>query len=65
MLVTMNMPARIVVMRESTLAEPRGPKAVWVTPPPKALARSWPLPCWSSTTPIRNRQAKTCTTRMA
>ena len=56
-LVTMKRPARIVVARESTLAEPRGPKAVCVPPPPKALARSWPLPCWSSTTPIRNRHA--------
>jgi len=54
---TMKSPARMVVARESTLADPRGPKAVWVPPPPKALARSWPLPCWSRTTAIRNRQA--------
>src|SRR5262249_3533088 len=54
-LVTMKAPARIVVARDSTLAEPRGPKAVWVPPPPKALARSWPLPCCRRTTPIRNR----------
>src|SRR6185503_14824629 len=55
--VTMNTPARTVVALVSTLAEPRGPKAVWVPPPPKALARSWLLPCWRSTTPIRKRQA--------
>ncbi len=61
-LVTMNSAARMVVARESTLAEPRGPKAVWVPPPPNALARSWLLPCCSSTTAIRNRQAMTCRT---
>jgi hypothetical protein len=44
-LVTMKTPARIVVALESTVADPRGPKAVWVPPPPKALARSCPLPC--------------------
>src|SRR4029453_4572443 len=32
-LVTMKSPARTVVARESTFAEPRGPKAVWVAPP--------------------------------
>lgn len=61
-LVTMKRPARIVVARERTLAEPRGPKAVWVPPPPKALARSWPFPCWSSTTPIRKKHAMMCRT---
>jgi hypothetical protein len=44
-LVTMKRPARMVVARERTFADPRGPKAVWVPPPPKALARSWLLPC--------------------
>jgi hypothetical protein len=52
----------MVVAFESTFADPRGPKAVWVPPPPNALARSWFLPCWSSTTPIRNRQAITWNT---
>jgi hypothetical protein len=56
-LVTMNRAARMVVARERTLAEPRGPKAVWVPPPPNALARSWLLPCCSSTTPMRKRHA--------
>src|SRR6185503_11246376 len=59
-LVIMKRPARIVVALDRTLADPRGPKAVWVPPPPKALARSWFLPCWRSTTPIRNRQAMMC-----
>ena len=58
----MNSAARIVVARESTLAEPRGPNAVWVPPPPKALARSWLLPCCSRTTPMRNRHAMMCST---
>jgi hypothetical protein len=35
-LVTMKSPASTAVARESTLAEPRGPKAVWLPPPPKA-----------------------------
>ncbi len=61
-LVTTKTPARIVVARDSTVAEPRGPKAVCVPPPPKALARSWPLPCCSNTTAIRNRHAITCRT---
>ena len=42
-LVIMNTPARIVVARDRTLAEPRGPKAVCVPPPPKALAKVLPL----------------------
>src|SRR5204863_7382863 len=64
-LVIMKTPARMVVARDSTLAEPRGPKAVWVPPPPKALARSWFLPCCSRTTPMRNRHARTCTRMIA
>ena len=28
----------------------RAPNAVWLPPPPNALAMSPPLPCWSSTT---------------
>ena len=30
----------------------RGPNEAWLPPPPKAPARSAPLPCWSSTTKI-------------
>src|SRR5260370_21350775 len=55
---SMNMTAHQVVALESTLAAPRGPKAVWLPAPPKAPARSAALPLWSSTTMIRTRQFK-------
>ena len=64
MLVIMKTAARPVVMRESRVTDPRGPKAAWVPPPPNALARSWPLPCWSRTTAIRKKHAIRCRIRM-
>jgi hypothetical protein len=56
---TMNIMAHHVVARESTVAAPRGPKAVWLPAPPKAPAMSAALPLCSSTTMIRNRQFTT------
>src|SRR6266566_313104 len=54
----MNMMAHHVVARESTLAAPRGPKAVWLPAPPNAPARSAALPLWSSTTTISTKQLR-------
>jgi len=51
--VTMNAAAAIVVAFDSSVAEPRGPKAVCEPIPPNAPARSAALPLWSSTTMIR------------
>ena len=48
-----------VVALVSTVAAPRGPKAVWLPWPPKAAAKSPLLPLWSSTTAIRNKQTIT------
>src|SRR5206468_10958908 len=56
---TMNITAHQVVARESTVAAPRGPKAVWLPAPPKAPAMSAALPLCSNTTMIRNRQFTT------
>src|SRR5712692_10859011 len=56
---TMNITAHQVVARESTVAAPRGPNAVWLPAPPKAPAMSAALPLCSSTTMIRNRQFTT------
>jgi hypothetical protein len=56
-LLTMNTPARMVVARDRRFADPRGPNAVCVPPPPNALARSWFFPCCSRTTPMRKREA--------
>jgi hypothetical protein len=60
MLVIMKTAPRMVVRRERRFAEPLGPNAVWEPPPPNALARSWPLPCWSKTTQIKKILANTC-----
>ena len=57
--VTMNMIADHVVARESAVAAPRGPNAVWLPCPLKAAAISEPLPLWSSTTIIRNKHTAT------
>jgi len=57
--VIMKMIADQVVSLVSRLAAPRGPNAVCEPWPPKALARSADLPCWSSTTPMRKRQTTT------
>jgi hypothetical protein len=56
---SMNMTAHHVVALESTLAAPRGPKAVWLPAPPNAPARSAALPLWSKTTTINTRQLAT------
>src|SRR5947209_8708540 len=53
---TMNITAHQVVARESTVAAPRGPNAVWLPAPPKAPAMSAALPLCNSTTMIRNKQ---------
>ena len=54
--VTMKMMAHHVVSRESAVAVPRGPKAVWLPIPPKVAAISALLPCCSSTTTMRTAQ---------
>jgi len=58
--VSMNKIAEIVVAFDSSVAEPRGPKAVCDPIPPKAPARSAALPLCSRTTMIRNRHTITC-----
>ena len=59
--VTMNSTAEIVVAFESSVAEPRGPKAVCEPIPPNAPARSAAFPLCSRTTIIRNTQTTICT----
>jgi hypothetical protein len=56
--VIMKMMAEAVVNLESSVAAPRGPKAVWLPPPPKAPAKSALLPLCSSTTIIMTTDAK-------
>jgi hypothetical protein len=48
--------ADIVVAFDSSVADPRGPNAVWEPIPPKAPARSAAFPLCSNTTIIRKRQ---------
>jgi hypothetical protein len=57
--VSIKMIADHVVSLVSRFAAPRGPKAVCEPCPPKAPARSEDLPCWSRTTPIRNKHTTT------
>src|SRR5215469_15370601 len=59
MAVSMKMMAHHVVRRESAVAVPRGPKAIWVPAPEKVAAISVPLPCSSSTTTISTAQTNT------
>ncbi len=54
----MKMIALAVVMRVRKLPAPRLPKIVFALPPPRDAPRSWPLPRWSSTTPIRMKQTR-------
>ena len=54
--VHMNRIAEIVVAFESSVAEPRGPKAVCDPMPPNAPARSAAFPLCSRITMIRKRQ---------
>ena len=42
---SMNSTANTVVILESSVAPARAPNAVWLLPPPNALAMSPPLPC--------------------
>ena len=57
--VSMKTIAEIVVAFESSVADPRGPKAVCEPMPPKAPARSAALPLCSKTTMIRKRHTIT------
>jgi hypothetical protein len=59
--VTMKRTADQVVARESAVAAPRGPKAVWLPIPPNAAAISPLLPLCSSTTMIRKKHTIMCT----
>src|SRR5277367_2146531 len=54
--VTMKIIADQVVARESAVAAPRGPNAVWLPCPPKAAAMSPLLPLCNNTTMIRNKE---------
>jgi hypothetical protein len=51
--------AAIVVAFESTVADPRGPKAVCDPMPPKAPAKSAALPLCSNTTTTKKKQTIT------
>src|SRR5579864_2957541 len=57
--VIMKTAAAIVVALDRTVADPRGPKAVWEPIPPKAPARSAALPLCSRTTTTRKKQTMT------
>ena len=57
--VIMNTMADAVVALESSVAEPRGPKAVCEPMPPNAPAKSAAFPLCSSTTMIRKTQTIT------
>ena len=59
--VSMKTIADTVVAFDNSVADPRGPKAVWEPMPPKAPAKSAALPLCSNTTMIRNRHTTTCT----
>ena len=56
--VTMNRMAAPVVALDSTVADPRGPKAVCDPMPPNAPARSAALPLCSKTTITRKKQTR-------
>src|SRR5436190_14107634 len=56
---SMNSTANTVVIFESSVAPPRAPNAVWLLPPPNALAISPPFPCCSRITISRTRHTRT------
>jgi len=56
---SMNATAKPVVSLVRRVAPARAPKAVWLLPPPNALAMSPPLPCCSRMTSNKRRQTKT------
>src|SRR5262249_54081500 len=58
--VIMNRIAEAVVAFDSSVADPRGPKAVWDPIPPNAPAKSAAFPLCNNTTTIKNRQISTC-----
>ena len=57
--VTIKATAEIVVAFDSSVAEPRGPKAVWEPMPPNAPAKSAAFPLCNKTTMIRKMQTIT------
>jgi hypothetical protein len=57
--VNMKITAETVVAFESSVADPRGPNAVWLPIPPNAAAISPALPLCSSTTMMMNKQTMT------
>ena len=57
--VIMKMTAATVVALLRTVPACRAPKVDWLPPPPKAPARSAPLPCCSRTTRIKKTQTMT------
>jgi hypothetical protein len=59
--VSINTTVEIVVALESSVAEPRGPKAVCEPIPPNAPARSAALPLCKRITIIKNKHTITCT----
>ena len=56
---TMKSTAKMVVSFVSSVAPARAPNAVWLLPPPNALAMSPPLPCCSRITSSSIRQTST------
>ena len=60
--VSMNSIVDTVVAFESSVADPRGPKAVCEPIPPNAPARSAAFPLCKRTTTIRKKHTTTCTT---
>ena len=56
---SMNSTANTVVIFVSSVAPPRAPNAVWLLPPPKALAMSPPFPCCSRMTISSTKQTNT------
>ena len=59
--VSMNTTVEMVVAFESSVAEPRGPKAVCEPIPPKAPARSAAFPLCKRITMIKKKHTITCT----
>lgn len=59
--VSMKITVEIVVALDSSVAEPRGPNAVWEPIPPNAPARSAALPLCRRITIIRKKHTITCT----
>jgi len=56
---SMKRTAKIVVIFDRSVAPARAPNAVWLLPPPNALAMSPPLPCCSRMTSSSIRHERT------